>query len=105
MSKLGTLMASCCRGVQREEASHKLNLKMRLALHLQWQKRLAGLGDDQNNGSFATLLQTAGSRKNQSEFIEDMWLFETREPANWPGVATRAGRRQNVVQGQVRVDG
>ena len=38
MSKLGTLMASCCRGVQGEEASHKLNLKMRLALHLQWQK-------------------------------------------------------------------
>ena len=38
MSKLGTLMASCCRGVQREEASHKLNLKMRLALHLEWKK-------------------------------------------------------------------
>ena len=34
MSKLSTQMASCCRGVQREEASHKLNLKMRLALHL-----------------------------------------------------------------------
>ena len=38
MSKLSTQMASCCRGVQREEASHKLNLKMRLALHLEWQK-------------------------------------------------------------------
>ena len=38
MSKLSTLMASCCRGVQREEASHKLNLKMRLALHREWQK-------------------------------------------------------------------
>ena len=32
MSKLSTQMASCCRGVRREEASHKLNLKMRLAL-------------------------------------------------------------------------
>ena len=69
MSKLGTLMASCCRGVQREEASHKLNLKMRpctsprvaeawcyTELRHYRQGRPAGLGDDQNNASFATLL-------------------------------------------------
>ena len=53
MSKLSTQMASCCRGVQREEASHKLNLKCaspRVAEACCYTElghvRPAGLGDD-----------------------------------------------------------
>jgi len=38
MGKLGKMMASCVKGVSREEASFKLNVKNRLAMHLEWIK-------------------------------------------------------------------
>ena len=38
MAVLSTQMASCTRGVRREEASFKLHLKTRLAMHLEWSK-------------------------------------------------------------------
>ena len=38
MGKLGKMMASSVKGVSREEASFKLNMKNRLAMHLEWIK-------------------------------------------------------------------
>ena len=38
MGKLGKMMASCVKGVSREEASFKLNMKNRLAMRLEWIK-------------------------------------------------------------------
>ena len=38
MGKLGKMMASSVKGVSREEASFKVNMKNRLAMHLAWIK-------------------------------------------------------------------
>ena len=38
MGKVSKMMMSCVKGVNREEASYKLNMKNRLALHLEWIK-------------------------------------------------------------------